>query len=52
MVRQPVVYPYYGILLIDEKEQSMDTCNDLDKLQIIMLNEKVIPKSCVPYDST
>ena len=52
MIQQPVVYPYHGILLSDEKEQSMNTYNDLDKLQIIMLNEKVIPKGCVPYDST
>lgn len=47
---KPVGYLYHGILLSDEKEQSIITCNDLDKLQIITtLNEKVIPKGCTVW---
>jgi len=33
MVKQTVVHPYQGIVLSHNKEQIMDTCNNLDESQ-------------------
>ena len=40
MVKQTTVHPYQGILFSNKKEQTIDTCNNLDGSQGIMMRKK------------
>jgi len=44
IVKRTVIYAYHGILLSSAKEQTMDTCNNVDEFRRIMPNEKASPK--------
>lgn len=39
-VKQIVVHQYHGILPSDKKKRTIDSCNNLNELQRIMLSEK------------